>query len=102
MARCSQDSGREQTEQGCAQSCRGADRPRSHLRERRAGHTNRGRVRHQDMRRLAITRGAQGAAICWWNTKLEELAWSDDFKQLCAGINKSSDLEQIGTWCSLE
>ena len=56
----------------------------------------------KDMRRLTITRGARGQAICWWNTKLQELAWSEDFKQLCGGINKSSDLEQISAWCSLE
>lgn len=57
---------------------------------------------NKDMRKLFITRGAHGPAICWWNTKLQELNWSDDFKDTCVTINKSSDLEQIGASCSLE
>ena len=56
----------------------------------------------KDMRKLAITKGAAGKAICWWNTKLQELIWCADFKAACAAINKESDLEQISAWRSLE
>ena len=56
----------------------------------------------KDMRKLVITKGAAGKAICWWNTKLQEIKWSADFKSACAAISKESDLEQISAWCSLE
>jgi hypothetical protein len=57
---------------------------------------------HKNMRRLTVEAGQGGQCLCFWNTRLQELQWTNEAKTAFEAVGKSSDLEQISAWSALE
>ena len=56
----------------------------------------------KNMRRLCVQNGQDGVALCYYNARTQDLAWTRECEEAYKTLDRQDDLFQIAAWCSLE